>query len=122
MQLVLLPLVAFDNDGGRLGMGGGFYDRTFSFTRLRAGPAPRLIGVAHELQRVDHLPVADWDIPLEAIVTDRAIYGHSAAAGKPLAKTSLPRLLAGRYRLKSRLRRACDTRSFRQLQQKLATS
>lgn len=121
LQLVLLPLVAFDSDGGRLGMGGGFYDRTFSFTRHRQGPAPRLIGVAHELQHVEQLPIADWDIPLEAIVTDRAIYGHSPVAGRPLSGSGLPRLLAGRYRLKSRLKRVCDTRSFRRLQQTLAS-
>lgn len=69
LDLVLLPLVGFDARGQRLGMGGGFYDRTFAFTQ-RPGPRPRLIGVAHEVQYVDELPTASWDIPLNAIVSD----------------------------------------------------
>ena len=70
LDLVLMPLVGFDDHGNRLGMGGGFYDRSFAFTRRRR-PRPRLIGVAHDCQRVDELPVAGWDIPLDAIVSDR---------------------------------------------------
>ncbi|WP_097459658.1 5-formyltetrahydrofolate cyclo-ligase [Mangrovitalea sediminis] len=118
LHVVLLPLVAFDADGGRLGMGGGFYDRTFGFTRHSAQPAPRLVGLAHELQRVDRLPIADWDVPLEAIVTDRAIYGSRNATA--MQGAGEPRILAGRHRLKSRLKRACSTRTFRILQQRIA--
>lgn len=73
LDLVLLPLVAFDPSGNRLGMGAGYYDRTFEAARRRsAWPGPKRIGVAYELQRVDSLPAADWDVPLDAIVTDRA--------------------------------------------------
>ncbi|WP_205596274.1 5-formyltetrahydrofolate cyclo-ligase [Modicisalibacter sp. 'Wilcox'] len=72
LDLVLMPLVGFDDHGNRLGMGGGFYDRSFAFTRRRR-PRPRLIGVAHDCQRVDELPVAGWDIPLDAIVSDRRV-------------------------------------------------
>ena len=73
LDLVLLPLVAFDESGNRLGMGGGYYDRTFAAVRYRtAWPGPRRIGVAYELQCVDPLPVADWDVPLDAIVTEQA--------------------------------------------------
>ncbi|KXS37122.1 MAG: 5-formyltetrahydrofolate cyclo-ligase [Halomonadaceae bacterium T82-2] len=72
LDLVLMPLVGFDDQGNRLGMGGGFYDRSFAFTRQRR-PRPRLIGVAHDCQRVDALPVAGWDIPLDAIVSDRRV-------------------------------------------------
>ncbi len=72
LDLILLPLVGFDDDGQRMGMGGGFYDRTLAFTR-RPGPRPHLIGLAHECQRVESLPVAPWDVPLDAIVSDARV-------------------------------------------------
>lgn len=72
MDLVFMPLVAFDGAGRRLGMGGGFYDRTFAYLREgRAWGRPLLIGVAHHLQGVACVPGASWDVPLRAIVTDR---------------------------------------------------
>ena len=73
LDLVLFPLVAFDSGGNRLGMGAGFYDRTFEAARRRSvWPGPKRIGVAYEMQRVDTLPAAEWDVPLDAIVTERA--------------------------------------------------
>ena len=69
LDLVLLPLVGFDRRGNRLGMGGGFYDRTFA----RPGQRPPLIGIAHQCQQVDTLPHAGWDVPLQAVITDRQI-------------------------------------------------
>nr|WP_297457724.1 5-formyltetrahydrofolate cyclo-ligase [uncultured Halomonas sp.] len=72
LDLVLLPLVGFDDRGNRMGMGGGFYDRSFAFSR-HGGPRPRLIGIAHECQRVERLPVASWDVPLDAIVSDARV-------------------------------------------------
>ncbi|WP_028302550.1 5-formyltetrahydrofolate cyclo-ligase [Oceanospirillum beijerinckii] len=74
LDLVLLPLVAFDEQGGRMGMGGGFYDRTFAFTRHKCSAKPALIGLAHECQKVAELPIASWDIPLAGVVTDKALY------------------------------------------------
>lgn len=74
LDLVLFPLVAFDEKGGRMGMGGGFYDRTFAFTRNRRFAKPSLIGLAHECQKTDDLPIADWDIPLQAVVSDKSVY------------------------------------------------
>ncbi|MGB0467306.1 MAG: 5-formyltetrahydrofolate cyclo-ligase [Pontibacterium sp.] len=75
LNLVLLPLVAFDQSGNRMGMGGGYYDRTFSFKRQKAGlKGPALIGLAHELQRVEQLPVENWDIPLTGIISDKHSY------------------------------------------------
>lgn len=69
LDVILLPLVGFDENGERLGMGGGFYDRTLA--RLHnGGPRPRLIGVAHDCQGVERLPTAPWDIPLDAIASD----------------------------------------------------
>ncbi|RKR07343.1 5-formyltetrahydrofolate cyclo-ligase [Kushneria sinocarnis] len=72
LDTILMPLVGFDQQGQRLGMGGGFYDRTLAFTRHR-GARPTLIGLAHDCQQVDALPVAAWDVPLDAVVSDRAI-------------------------------------------------
>ena len=74
LDLVLFPLVAFDGCGNRLGMGAGYYDKTFEAVRRRtAWQGPKRIGVAYELQRVDFLPAAQWDVPLNAIVTEQAI-------------------------------------------------
>lgn len=72
LDLILLPLVGFDEQGQRMGMGGGFYDRSLAFTQ-RAGPRPRLIGLAHECQHVARLPAAPWDVPLDTIVSDARV-------------------------------------------------
>lgn len=74
LDAVLMPLVGFDLEGGRLGMGGGFYDRTFEFVRQTPRLAPKLIGLAHEIQRVVRLPIEPWDIPLDGIVTEQCRY------------------------------------------------
>ncbi|SHF85874.1 5-formyltetrahydrofolate cyclo-ligase [Microbulbifer donghaiensis] len=74
LDVVLVPLVAFDPSGARLGMGAGFYDRTFALKRLFRGAGPALIGAAHQLQCVAHLPTESWDIPLDAVVTETRIY------------------------------------------------
>ncbi|KEY59270.1 5-formyltetrahydrofolate cyclo-ligase [Serratia sp. DD3] len=66
LAVVLTPLVAFDSQGGRLGMGGGFYDRTLQHWQ-RGGPYP--IGLAHDCQQVSALPVESWDIALPEIIT-----------------------------------------------------
>ena len=75
LDWIFVPLVAFDHTGNRLGMGGGFYDATFEALRHRRhGQRPRLIGLAHEFQRVNHLDVDSWDVPLHGIVTDCGYY------------------------------------------------
>jgi 5-formyltetrahydrofolate cyclo-ligase len=74
LDLVLLPLVGFDANGGRLGMGGGFYDRSLAFKLQQPKAKPRLIGLAHELQRVDELENNSWDVPLDGVATDSATY------------------------------------------------
>jgi 5-formyltetrahydrofolate cyclo-ligase len=76
ISLILMPLVAFDASGNRLGMGGGFYDRAFSFKRNTSTDTPELVGIAHELQRQDRLDANDWDIPMTTVVTDHAIYAQ----------------------------------------------
>jgi len=75
LDLVLTPLVGFDPEGNRMGMGGGFYDRTFAFLRNNTRPRkPRMIGVAHECQKVETLPNEHWDIMMNRIVTENAQY------------------------------------------------
>lgn len=74
LDLVLLPLVGFDAKGNRLGMGKGYYDRSFAFKRQSGRRRPVLVGLAHECQRVAELPVEVWDLPLDGIVTDRDWY------------------------------------------------
>jgi len=74
LDLVLLPLVAFDPSGARLGMGAGYYDRTFAFKRQHPGRGPVMIGIAHQLQCVTSLPVDSWDIPLTLVATDQRLY------------------------------------------------
>ena len=75
LDLILTPLVAFDDHGNRLGMGCGFYDRTFSFLRYRhVWRKPRLLGVAHELQHLTTLQTASWDVPLDGVATDEDLY------------------------------------------------
>lgn len=71
LDLVLLPLVAFDLNGNRLGMGGGFYDRTFAFKQQSKSLGPKLVGLAHECQKVESLNNNSWDIPLDAVMTDQ---------------------------------------------------
>jgi 5-formyltetrahydrofolate cyclo-ligase len=72
LDVVLLPLVGFDRQGGRLGMGGGFYDTTFAFHKGKKGK-PYLLGMAHACQEVEALELADWDIPLFGVVTDKEL-------------------------------------------------
>jgi 5-formyltetrahydrofolate cyclo-ligase len=75
LDLILLPLVAFDPHGNRLGMGGGYYDRTLACLKPRRyWSGPKLIGVAHELQRVNGLSPQPWDIPLDGVVTEQAFH------------------------------------------------
>jgi 5-formyltetrahydrofolate cyclo-ligase len=75
LDLVLMPLVAFDAAGNRLGMGGGYYDRTFSYLRHRVTwRKPLLIGVAYEFQRLQSLPSRPWDVLLHGVATEKHLY------------------------------------------------
>jgi 5-formyltetrahydrofolate cyclo-ligase len=75
LELVLTPLVAFDARGHRLGMGGGFYDRSFAFLQRRSHwKQPRLLGIAYEFQQQPSISANAWDIPLDAVVTEKTVY------------------------------------------------
>ena len=70
-EIVIVPLVAFDRAGGRLGYGGGFYDRTLE--QLRAKQPALAIGFAYADQEADDLPLETTDQPLDLIVTERGV-------------------------------------------------
>ena len=75
LDLVLLPLVGFDDVGGRLGMGGGFDARSLAYlARRKSWRKPTLLGLAHECQKVEKLTQASWDVPLAGTVTDKQWY------------------------------------------------
>jgi 5-formyltetrahydrofolate cyclo-ligase len=75
LDIVLAPLVGFDRSGNRLGMGGGFYDRSFGYLlNRRHWHKPRLIGLGYDFQLLPRLPAQPWDVPLTAVATDSDWY------------------------------------------------
>ncbi|MCH9666162.1 MAG: hypothetical protein K0U41_10015 [Gammaproteobacteria bacterium] len=76
LDAVFMPLVAFDERGGRLGMGGGYYDHTFAFCQgdksdnMRFTKRPLLIGVAYGLQQLSNIPMETTDINMDYVVTE----------------------------------------------------
>lgn len=71
LDLFLIPLVAFDKRGYRLGMGGGYYDRLLAELK---SPKPYLVGLAYDFQEVSSIPEEKWDIPLDAVATHTQLY------------------------------------------------
>ncbi len=78
LDIICTPLVAFDSTGARLGMGGGFYDRTLVHWQSQNNQYP--IGLAHDCQQVEQVPTQSWDIPLPEIITPTKnhLFFHSA--------------------------------------------
>lgn len=74
LDLVFVPLVGFDENCNRIGMGKGFYDRTFAYRRRLGFQRPKLVGLAYKKQKVDSIPSDSWDVPLDAVVSEEAIY------------------------------------------------
>jgi 5-formyltetrahydrofolate cyclo-ligase len=79
MALVVVPLVAFDARCRRLGMGGGWYDRSFAFRQSKPAP-PWLVGAAFAMQQLDQVEARDWDVPLDAVCCEDAIHTARAIA------------------------------------------
>jgi len=74
LDLMVVPLVGFDRAGNRLGMGGGYYDRTLAYLpRRRLWRRPRLVALAFECQQVEALPSQPWDIAVDTIVTESGV-------------------------------------------------
>lgn len=73
LDLVLMPLLAFDRQGHRLGTGGGYYDRTFAFLfeQARSLPSPRMVGIGYAAQEAPALPADAWDVLMHAVVTEK---------------------------------------------------
>lgn len=69
LDLVLLPLIAFDRHGQRLGSGAGYYDRALAF-RLGQPAPPLLYGIGYACQQVERIPAAVWDVPMDGVVTE----------------------------------------------------
>jgi len=88
LDVICTPLVAFDSSGARLGMGGGFYDRTLAtwyeqseqlkHTKQEHKDNSKInlypIGIAHQCQQVDKVPIEAWDIPLPEIITPLKVF------------------------------------------------
>lgn len=73
IDIIFTPLVAFDKKGNRLGMGGGYYDRTLANLGDQKR-RPLVVGLAHDCQLSENLPVQSWDIPLHSIITPSQIF------------------------------------------------
>ncbi|WP_455375121.1 5-formyltetrahydrofolate cyclo-ligase [Kaarinaea lacus] len=74
LDLIAMPLVAFDDKGNRIGMGGGYYDRTLGYLHDRhSWMKPKLVGVGYEIQRVKSIESKSWDVPLLYIATEEQL-------------------------------------------------
>jgi len=75
LDVVIVPLLAFDRQLNRIGMGAGYYDRTFAFSkRQKVWRRPLLIGVAYSFQRVEEFAARTWDVPLHAVITEQSCF------------------------------------------------
>lgn len=94
LDILFLPLLGFDSAGYRMGMGGGYYDASLAYlARRRHWHKPRLIGLAFDVQGVERLPRDPWDVPLDAVITERRYYRFSNGsarrrAGRPAIAAS----------------------------------
>ncbi|MDC9714804.1 MAG: 5-formyltetrahydrofolate cyclo-ligase [Gammaproteobacteria bacterium] len=75
LDIIFMPLVGFDTQKNRLGMGGGFYDRTLAFKKHQEHNAnPKIYGLAFDCQKVEKLNAKPWDAPLDVVITPTIIY------------------------------------------------
>ena len=81
MDVIFAPLLGFDADGYRLGMGGGYYDRTLAFlAQRRHFCRPHFIGLAYAFQQISGVPHQKHDVKLEAVVTDEGVLSCRSGA------------------------------------------
>ncbi|MEE9326447.1 MAG: 5-formyltetrahydrofolate cyclo-ligase [Cocleimonas sp.] len=73
LDLILMPLLAFDRQGNRLGMGGGYYDRSLAF-KQQEKTTPVSIGIAYDFQKVSSLSAEPWDVRLDMVVTESGLH------------------------------------------------
>lgn len=74
LDVVIAPLVCFDRDNNRIGMGGGYFDRTFSFLKDRKYlHHPKLVGLGFDCQKIEKIPANPWDVRLFAVVTNEIV-------------------------------------------------
>ena len=78
LEVACVPLVAFDDTGTRLGMGQGYYDRTFAYLKQNPQLTPTLVGLAYHEQQQPHLTRESWDVPLHTIITETTLYQPGA--------------------------------------------
>jgi 5-formyltetrahydrofolate cyclo-ligase len=76
LDVIFMPLVAFDKEGHRLGMGAGYYDKALADLREQK-KRPLLVGLAYELQKADYIPQDPWDIDLNIVVTEQAVHVYT---------------------------------------------
>ena len=75
LEWILIPLVAFDKYGNRIGMGGGYYDATLASALHRKNwRRPRLVGLAYEFQRIERINNDQWDVPMHGILTEKGFH------------------------------------------------
>lgn len=73
LEIIFTPLVAFDRQGNRIGMGGGYYDRMLApWFNEQKGPYP--IGLAHDCQKIESIPIEKWDVPPPEIITPSKLH------------------------------------------------
>lgn len=73
LDMIAMPLVAFDRLGQRLGTGGGYYDKTLAGLNKTKGETPYLVGMGFSVQEYSQLPADNWDVRLDAIVTEKEV-------------------------------------------------
>ena len=89
LSTILIPLVGFDHLGHRIGMGGGYYDRTLSFMRNPLyQKKPLLIGIAYSAQKTQDIKPEPWDVPLDAVITEQGLTCFSVKAKHYLRNSS----------------------------------
>jgi len=75
LDLILMPLVAFDKRGHRLGRGAGYYDKTLEPIKNKPiKQRPCLIGLGYDFQKLDHIQHEDWDVPMDIVITENSTF------------------------------------------------